>query len=168
VKAAILFFSLCLPAAADLAAGLQAFDKGDYATALREFLPLAKQGNSETQFHLGLLYHEGHGVPQDYVEALRWYRKAAEQGAATAQNNLGTMYGDGHGVPQDYAEAVSWYGEMFESLVRILVAYRAGTGKPISAAAARNALPEQWIRSPLFDEPEESHPILYHGALEHR
>jgi hypothetical protein len=41
--AAILFLSLCAPALADLAAGQKAYDKGDYATALKEFLPLASE-----------------------------------------------------------------------------------------------------------------------------
>jgi TPR repeat protein len=109
VKAAVLFFSLCLPVAADLAAGMEALKNRDYATALKEFLPLAQQGNALAQSDLGLMYEEGHGVPQDYAEAVRWYRRAAEQGNARAQFNLGLMYEGGHGVPQDYVEAVRWY-----------------------------------------------------------
>jgi TPR repeat protein len=66
VKAAILFVSLSLPALADLATGLQAMKNGDYATALNEFLPLAKSGNSSAQFNLGIMYYQGQGVPQDY------------------------------------------------------------------------------------------------------
>jgi tetratricopeptide (TPR) repeat protein len=85
VKVAILFFSLCLPALADLAAGEQALKNGDYATAIKEFLALAKQGNAVAQFNLGLMYDDGYGVRQDYAEALRWYLKAAEQGDATTR-----------------------------------------------------------------------------------
>ena len=49
VKAAILSLLLCLPAVADLAAGQQALKNGDYATALKEFLPLAEQGDAVAQ-----------------------------------------------------------------------------------------------------------------------
>jgi len=42
MRAAILFLGLCLPALADLAAGLRAYESGDYARALKEFLPLAR------------------------------------------------------------------------------------------------------------------------------
>ena len=103
------FFALCMPALADLAAGKQALKNGDYATALKEFLPLAEQGDAEAQFILGSMYREDLGVPQDDKEAVRWYRLAAEQGLALAQYNLGNMYRDGHGVPQDDKEAVRWY-----------------------------------------------------------
>ena len=65
---------------------------GDYATALREWTPLAKQGNASAQFNLGLMYRKGQGVPQDYKTAVKWYRLAAEQGNASAQFNLGVMY----------------------------------------------------------------------------
>jgi uncharacterized protein len=64
-------------ASADLAAGEQAFIKGDYAAALNEFLPLAKQGNPEAQFRLGVMYEHGYGVPQDCVQAHMWYNLAA-------------------------------------------------------------------------------------------
>jgi hypothetical protein len=40
-------------------AGWKAMDKGDYATALKEFLPLAKQGYALVQASVGSMYHEG-------------------------------------------------------------------------------------------------------------
>jgi hypothetical protein len=38
VKAVTMFLLLCLPAFADLVAGVRAYANGDYATALREFV----------------------------------------------------------------------------------------------------------------------------------
>ena len=73
---------------ADFQKGLTAFQSGDYATALREWTPLAKQGNVVAQYNLGLLYDNGRGVPQDYKTAVKWYRLAAEQGDASAQYYL--------------------------------------------------------------------------------
>ncbi len=90
-------------------AGVAAYKLGAYATALREWHPLAKQGNAKAQYNLGVMYRKGQGVPQDDAEAVKWYRKAAEQGYAGAQNNLGFMYGKGQGVPQDDAQAHMWY-----------------------------------------------------------
>tara|TARA_R110000824_G_C14840086_1_gene638880 strand:- start:7 stop:609 length:603 start_codon:yes stop_codon:yes gene_type:complete len=89
--------------------GLEAYEAGDYQTALTEWRPLAEQGNSDSQTNLGLMYYKGIGVPQDYAEAVKWYRLAAEQGVAVAQKNLGYLYDRGIGVPQDYAEALRWY-----------------------------------------------------------
>ncbi len=82
---------------------VSARERGDYATALREFRVLAEQGDADAQYNLGFMYSEG--VPQDYVQAGKWYRTAAEQGNAKAQHNLGVMYSTGHGVPQDYTKA---------------------------------------------------------------
>ena len=94
---------------ADFQKGLEAAKTGDYATALREWTPLAEQGDVEAQYNLGQMYAEGQGVPQDYKAAVNWYTLAAEQGAAKAQFNLGFMYRKGQGVPQDYKAAVQWY-----------------------------------------------------------
>jgi TPR repeat protein len=92
-----------------LDAARAAFDRKDYATALRALQPLASQGIAEAQFRLGSMYVNGEGVPQDYVEAVKWYRLAAAQEMAEAQVMLGLMYAGGRGVPQDYVEAVKWY-----------------------------------------------------------
>ena len=95
--------------AQDFQKGLAAAQAGDFATALKEWKPLAEAGDAVAQFNLGVMYDIGDGVPQDYAEAVKWYRLAAEQGYVAAQYNLGTMYDNGKGVPQDYAEAVKWY-----------------------------------------------------------
>ncbi len=64
----------------DLIKGLTAFQSSDYATALREWTPLAEQGLANAQFNLGNMYENGRGVLQDYKTAVKWYRLAAEQG----------------------------------------------------------------------------------------
>jgi len=85
-----------------------AYQKGDYATALRLLRPLAAQGDAAAQYNLGLMYDEGRGVTRDDAQAVNWYRKAADQGDANAQNNLGFMYAEGRGVAQDYVLAYMW------------------------------------------------------------
>ena len=95
--------------AADFTAGLRAYLRGDYAAALGEFRPLAKQGDTLAQFYLGRMHDDGEGVPEDDAEAVRWYRLAAEQGHAWAQFDLGAMYAFGEGVPQDDARAYAWF-----------------------------------------------------------
>ncbi len=88
--------------------GMAAYDREDYATALRLWRPLAEQGHATAQYNLGIIYEKGHGVPQDYAEAVKWSRKAAEQGHAQAQSILGLSYAEGEGVPQDYVMAHMW------------------------------------------------------------
>ena len=66
----------------DFQKGLAAHESGDYATALREWTPLADQGNASAQYNLGQIYRQGQGVPQDDKTAVKWYRLAAEQGDA--------------------------------------------------------------------------------------
>ena len=45
----------------------------------------AEQDHAEAQLMLGMMYHEGKGVPQDYKQAANYFTKAAEQGYAAAQ-----------------------------------------------------------------------------------
>ena len=94
---------------ADFQKGLAAAQKGDFATALREWTPLAEQGDAGAQTILGMMYKNGEGVIQDYKIALKWFRLSAEQSDAIAQNILGAMYDKGQGVLQDYKTAVKWY-----------------------------------------------------------
>jgi TPR repeat protein len=93
----------------DVGDGQAAYQKGNYATALRLLRPLADGGDVQAQSILGLMYYHGRGVEADDLEALKWFRLAAHQGDPRAQFNLAVAYAEGHGVPQDYAEAVTWY-----------------------------------------------------------
>jgi TPR repeat protein len=85
-----------------------AYDRKDYATALRLFQSLAEQGDAKAQIRLGSMYGHGDGVPKDAAESLKWLRRAAEQGDALGQTSLGINYEMGEGVPRDYAEGVKW------------------------------------------------------------
>ena len=69
---------------ADFDDGLAAAQRGDFATALQEWRPLAEQGDAHAQFNLGIMYDNGWGVPENDAEAVKWWRKAAEQGYADA------------------------------------------------------------------------------------
>ncbi len=83
----VLVLALALPApvaGADFQAGTEAFNRGDYASALKEWRPLAEQGDANAHYLLGTMYADGKGVPQDSAEAMKWYRLAAEQGYAAA------------------------------------------------------------------------------------
>ena len=106
---AVLLGSAGVSWSADFQKGVTAYESGDYATVLREWTPLAEQGNAVAQYNLGVMYENGRGVPQDDKTAVKWYRLSAEQGDAGAQSNLGVMYGNGQGVPQDDKTAVKWH-----------------------------------------------------------
>ncbi len=113
--AAVLFCLLLATSAwAGFDEGWAAYNRGDYATALSEWRPLAEQGYVEAQSNLGLMYRQGRGVPQDYAEAVKWWRKVAEQGYVDAQYKLGVMYEKGRGIPYDYVEAVKWWRKAAE------------------------------------------------------
>ena len=60
-------------------AGAAAYKRGDYATALREWRPLAEQGHAKAQYSLGNMYRDGLGVPQDYAQAHMWFNLAASR-----------------------------------------------------------------------------------------
>ncbi len=76
-RLAALFLALASPflspgsATAGFDEGVAAYQRGDYRTALREFVRLALAGNSSAQFNLGVMYDLGQGVPQNYAEAVR-------------------------------------------------------------------------------------------------
>ena len=91
-----------------------AYKKGDYRTALNEFIPLAKQGDGRAQNSLGDMYGAGKGVEQDHEQSSYWYDKAAEQGSPADKYKLGGMYYSGNGVDQDSKKAVYWYNKAAE------------------------------------------------------
>jgi hypothetical protein len=86
-----------------------AYDRANYATALKIWLPLAEQGDPEAQTYVGDIYEKGLGPSPDYAIAANWYQRAAEQGYASAQVSLGQLYERGLGVPKDMMAALDLY-----------------------------------------------------------
>jgi TPR repeat protein len=113
----------------DPEAAYSAYQKADYETALRLLRPLAEQRDPRAETTLGVMYDEGHGVPQDDAQALKWYRLAAEQGYAQAQFNLGVMYarGEADNGHQDNVSAHMWFN---------LAASRFPASEPMARSAA--------------------------------
>jgi hypothetical protein len=80
----ILLGSVKMSASADFQKGLDAADRGDFATALREWIPLA-EGDAAAQFNLGVMYVLGDGVQKNYRTAIKWFTFAALNGDDRAQ-----------------------------------------------------------------------------------
>ncbi len=59
------FLGVTLPEETDFEVGVEAWGRGDYDRALREFRPLAEQGHTEAQFHLGIMYSQGLVMSQE-------------------------------------------------------------------------------------------------------
>ena len=57
---------------ADFQEAMWAYTAKDYATALREFKPLAEQGHPQAQYYMGVMYAFGNGVQKDHVFAHMW------------------------------------------------------------------------------------------------
>jgi TPR repeat protein len=93
---------------ADTRSGLRAMDVSDYATALKNLIPTAEEGDVTAQFALAKIYLYGWGVKKNEVEAAKWFRKAAEQGDPKARKMLAHIYEQGIGVQKNPAEAKKW------------------------------------------------------------
>ena len=89
-----------LPAAAQtFDATVEAYERGDYATALAGFQNYAAQGNAAAQSILGLMYANGEGVPEDDVTAYAWINIAAWHNFANRSGKgYRTRYADFIGV----------------------------------------------------------------------
>ena len=96
-------------AAQDFAKGWAAAEAEDFSTALKEWRPLAEQGDAQAQWGLGILYFSGKGVLQDNRNAFKFYKLAADQNNPDGQLGLATLYLEGLGVIQDYKAARTWF-----------------------------------------------------------
>lgn len=140
------------------------FAQGAPRVTAADYKIFAEEGDESAQYHLGIIYRDGQGVPQDYAESAKWFRKAATQKTTSSdrangtrffyivasQAALGSMCYYGLGVPQDYAEALKWYrkaAEMGEpdALSSIGSMYKNGLGVPKDYAEAL-----KWYRKAAY------------------
>ena len=75
-----------LMAAAGFEEGVAALKQGDNQMALKEWKPLADQGDASAQYNLGVMYNNGQDVAQDYVVAYALFNLSASIDSSS-QNN---------------------------------------------------------------------------------
>lgn len=106
----ILLLLAAVPApAAPFDDGVSALHEQRFADARAIFTPLARDGNGDAQFMLGVMHENGLGTEKDLQAAASWYEKAAAAGVASAQYNLGIFHQLGSGVPQDPKKAFEYH-----------------------------------------------------------
>jgi uncharacterized protein len=155
--------SLGVPAFADVKTGIDAYARGDFASAVSTWRPLAIAGDADAQYNLGQAYRLGRGVPVDPQMAESWFKKAADQGHERARNAYGlTLFQNGrrqeaipyieesagHGFPQSqYVYATLLFnGDMVEKdWVRSYALMTRAAAGDVAAAKAGLAQLDQYV-----------------------
>lgn len=97
-------------AAQSVRAGIEAWQRADYAAAVTIWRPLAEGGDADAQFNLGQAYRLGRGVAINLAVAKTWFERAADKGHVDAQTTLGLLlFQNG-----DQAEGLKWLAKAAE------------------------------------------------------
>ena len=87
--AAMMAVAVAAPLSAQsVKAGIDAWQRADYADAITIWRPLAEGGDADAQFNLGQAYRLGRGVPLDLAAAKVWFERAAEAAISTPRPRL--------------------------------------------------------------------------------
>lgn len=110
VAAVLVAFSAPPIFAQSVKAGIEAWQKADYAAAVNIWRPLAEKGDMDAAFNLGQAYRLGRGVPINLAAAQTWLERAARKGHIDAQTTLGLMlFQNGNQV-----SGLRWLGQAAE------------------------------------------------------
>src|SRR5438093_10574337 len=91
LTAALQPLSIGAASAQSVKAGIDAWQRSDYAAAVAIWRPLAEKGDADAAFNLGQAYRLGKGVPMNIGAATTWFQRAAAKGHVDAQVNLGLL-----------------------------------------------------------------------------
>ena len=90
--AAVMAALLSVPVSAQsVKAGIEAWQRADYSSAVAIWRPLAQRGDADAEFNLGQAYRLGRGVTLDLAAAKSWFERAADAGHLDAQTTLGLL-----------------------------------------------------------------------------
>jgi len=104
VAAALLLAFSAPVSAQSVKAGIEAWQRADYSSAVAIWRPLAEKGDADAAFNLGQAYRLGRGVPTNLSIAKSWFERAARQNHVDAQTTLGLLlFQNG-----DQAEGLKW------------------------------------------------------------
>jgi TPR repeat protein len=138
--------SQVLVSQADTAAGLAAYESGDYAQAMVLLGPEAEKGDAEAQVKYGLIFAKGLGTDRDPNRAIPWFEKSAAQGNAEAMYCMGIAYDIGDAGAKDMGKAAAWYRKAAEggyAKAQYNLGQMLQSGDGIPADAAESAI---WLR----------------------
>ncbi len=121
---------------------MRAYEKGDFAFALKELEVLSNEGDPNAQYSLGVMYYEGSGVERNSKIAASLFNMSAKQGNPYAKYNLGVIYRDEDGL-KDADLAFKWMSDAaHQGLVvaqyNLGYIYQEGIGTGKNAVAAIN------------------------------
>ncbi|OFE12163.1 hypothetical protein PHACT_02630 [Pseudohongiella acticola] len=83
--------TMAMPASADYATGIAAYEAGDYQQALLAFEVDANNGHARAQERLGNMYRTGQGTRPDPVVAIKWLTLAYTNGLRSTLPTLETL-----------------------------------------------------------------------------
>jgi hypothetical protein len=91
VAAALLIANAGPLQAQSVKAGIDAWQRSDYAGAVTIWRPIAEKGDADAEFNLGQAYRLGRGVVTNLAAAKTWFERAANQGHLDAETTLGLL-----------------------------------------------------------------------------
>lgn len=108
--AALIVFGTAPSSAQNVRAGIEAWQRADYAAAVAIWRPLAEAGDGDAQFNLGQSYRLGRGVAINLAVSKTWFERAADKGHVDSQTTLGLLLFQNN----DQAEGLKWLGKAAE------------------------------------------------------
>lgn len=121
--------------------GIEAYRRGDFATARTELTSAALNGSAEAQFLMGQMNERGEGSAANAGEAWGWYKRAAAVNHLEAQFRLAESFEQGRGVPLSMRKALDWYTRAADrghlrAMLKSAELYRSGRGTRPNLAKA--------------------------------
>ena len=94
--------------------GVAAYQRADYAGAMRIWHELGEAGDVRAIYNLGVLFDLGQGVAPDPMRAAVYFQHAAQAGHVRAMSNYGLLLEQGRGVAKNEELAAYWYQKAAE------------------------------------------------------
>ena len=86
-----------------------ASEKDSLPLQIRNLEELAKNGNANIQYNLGVIFANGRDVEKDLERAAYWFNQSSLNGNANAQYKLGYMYEKGLGDEKNIEKTVKYF-----------------------------------------------------------
>jgi TPR repeat protein len=119
----------------------EAFGRGDYKTAARDWTAAAEVGNGAAMYNLGVMALTGKGVAKDAASAARWFKASADAGHSGGMVNWALCQLNGFGTARNEAEGFRWLQQAANKgsatgMGMLAEAYLRGRGTPADPRAA--------------------------------